>query len=95
MGLGRMSYGEATTCADNLNKYAANLEKCLTDLRNEINSMDEVLKSEGADQLLARYDELDKELVDCPTRINGFETHLRTAIKKYQDDDQRLREESK
>jgi uncharacterized protein YukE len=95
MGVGRMSYTEATTCADNLNRYSANIEKYLTDLRTEINSMDEVLKSEGANELLARYDELDKKLVDCPVKITEFENHLRTAIRKYQEDDQRLREESK
>ena len=95
MGVGRMSYTEATTCADNLSRYSANIEKYLTDLRTEINSMDEVLKSEGANELLAKYDELDKKLVDCPVKITEFENHLRTAIRKYQEDDQRLREESK
>ena len=39
MGVGRMSYTEATTCADNLNRYSANIEKYLTDLRTEINSI--------------------------------------------------------
>ena len=95
MGLGRMSYSEATKCADNLGTYADTIEKKLRDLRSEIDSMDEVLKSEGASELLAKYDELEKKLADCPTKIKGFEAHLRTAIEQYQSDDERLREESK
>lgn len=95
MGLGRMTYGEATTSADNLNKSSASLEKYLKDLREEIDSLDEVLRSEGADQLLKTYEELDEELRVCPQKITGFEVYLRDAIKKYQEDDQRLKEESK
>ena len=95
MGLGRMTYSEATTSADNLNKSSASLEKHLKDLRYEIDSMDDVLRSEGAEQLLKTYEELDNDLRVCPQKITGFEVYLRGAIKKYQEDDQRLEEESK
>lgn len=95
MGLGRMTYSEATASADRLSEIAAALDTELTNLRSEIFSMDEVLKSEGANQVLETYDNLDKELTKCPTKIVEFEKYLRDAIEQYKQDDQTLIEEGK
>ncbi len=95
MGLGRMTYSEATASADKLGAIAADLDTELTNLRNEILGMDEVLKSEGANQLLETYDNLDKELIKCPPKIVEFEKYLRDAIEEYKQDDQTLIEEGK
>ena len=95
MGLGKMSYTEALECANNLSKNAEDLRTHLLNLRAEINSMDEVLVSNGATQLLSTYNDLDKELIKCPVKIEIYEAYLREAVEKYQNSDNQLKQEGK
>jgi len=95
MGLGKMSYDDALGCAERLGKTAADLGTHLSSLKAEIMSMDEVLVSEGASQLLTKYDNLDKQLATCPAKIEGYEAYLKEAVQKYRASDAALKQEGK
>ena len=53
MALGSMSYGEARTCATELGNAASEMDNLFSQLKAEMNSLEEVLRSNGASELYA------------------------------------------
>jgi hypothetical protein len=95
MGLGKMSYDEALGCADRLQKNAEDLRLHLTTLKTEMDSLNEVLKSRGADQIAVTYALIDSDMEKCPDKILGFNAYIRDAVNKYRADDEKLAQEGK
>lgn len=88
--IGSMTYAQAETCADQLKSAAAAMDDLFTQLKNEMNSLESVLKSKGADELFATYKSLEAKIDGFPSKVRAFEGFLRTAVAQYQADDASL-----
>jgi len=88
--IGSMTYAQAETCADQLKAAASAMDDLFSQLKNEMNSLESVLKSKGADELYATYKSLEAKLDGFPSKVRSFEGFLRTAVAQYQADDASL-----
>lgn len=93
MALGSMSYSEARTCANDLGTAATNMDNLIAQLRNEMNSLEDVLRSNGASELYATFKTLDAKLNGFPEKVRAFKGFLETAVAQYEADDQALSRE--
>ncbi len=93
MALGSMSYTEARTCANELGTAATNMDNLIAQLRNEMNSLEDVLRSNGASELYATFKTLDAKLNGFPEKVRAFKGFLETAVAQYEADDQALSRE--
>lgn len=93
MALGSMSYTEARTCANELNKSAGLMDDYFNRLRSEMNSLETVLRSNAGEQLYLEYKGLEGKLSGFPNKIREFETFLRKAVAQYEADDAALNSE--
>ena len=93
MALGSMSYTEARTCAAELGTAAANMDNLIAQLRVEMESLEDVLKSNGASVLYATYKTLDAKLNGFPEKVRAFKGFLETAVAQYEADDAALSRE--
>lgn len=93
MALGSMSYTEARTCAGDLGTAATNMDNLIAQLRSEMNSLEDVLKSNGASELYATFKTLDAKLNGYPEKVRSFKGFLETAVAQYEADDQALSRE--
>lgn len=93
MALGSMSYSEARTCATELGNAAAAMDDLFTQLKGEMNALDSVLKSKGADELLATYKVLEAKLQGFPDKVRAFQGFLNAAVQQYEADDAQLSSE--
>lgn len=93
MALGSMSYTEARTCANELGTSATNMDNLIAQLRNEMNSLEDVLRSNGASELYATFKTLDAKLNGYPEKVRAFKGFLETAVAQYEADDQALSRE--
>lgn len=91
--LGSMTYAQAETCAEQLKSAATAMDELFIQLKNEMNSLETVLKSKGGDELYATYKTLETKLDGFPNKVRSFEGFLRTAIAQYQADDASLSSE--
>lgn len=93
MALGSMSYVEARTCADELNKSSRMMDQYFDRLRSEMNSLESVLRSNAGEQLFLEYKGLEGKISGFPTKIREFEMFLRRAVEQYENDDLALNSE--
>jgi len=93
MALGSMSYTEARTCATELGNAASNMDNLIVQLRNEMDTLEEVLRSNGASELYATYKTLDAKLNGFPEKVRAFKGFLETAVAQYEADDAALSRE--
>jgi len=93
MALGSMSYTEARACAQDLGNAAANMDNLIAQLRVEMESLEDVLKSNGASELYATYKTLDAKLNGFPEKVRAFKGFLETAVAQYEADDAALQRE--
>ena len=93
MGLGKMSYDEALGCADRLKENAENLRLHLANLKTEMDSLDTVLKSKGADQVTDTYTTVDEDMEKSPDKIEGYDAYIRDAVARYRANDAQLAQE--
>lgn len=90
MALGSMSYSEARARAEELNKAAANMDEIFAKLKSEMDSLETVLKSKGADELYATYKTLEAKIGSFPNKVRDFRTFLLAAVEQYEADDAAL-----
>ena len=93
MALGSMSYGEARTCATELGNAANEMDNLFSQLKAEMNSLEEVLRSNGASELYATYKTLEAKLDGFPNKVRAFKGFLETAVAQYEADDAALMKE--
>ena len=93
MALGSMSYGEARTCATELGNAASEMDNLFSQLKTEMNSLEEVLRSNGASELYATYKTLEAKLDGFPNKVRDFKGFLETAVAQYEADDAALMKE--
>lgn len=93
MALGSMSYTEARACAQELGNAAANMDNLIAQLRVEMESLEDVLKSNGASELYATFKTLDAKLNGFPEKVRAFKGFLETAVSQYEADDAALSRE--
>ena len=87
MALGSMSYEEARTCANELGNSAVKMDNLIAQLRNEMESLQDVLRSNGANELYATYKTLDAKIEGFPSKVRDFKGFLETAVAQYEADD--------
>lgn len=87
MALGTLEYNNARQEAVNLKNSADAMDGYFNDLRREMNSLSEVLRSKGADELTTAWLELERKLDGFPNKIRGFSDFLNSAVDQYQSDD--------
>jgi len=93
MALGSMSYSEARACAQELGTAASNMDNLIAQLRNEMNSLEDVLRSNGATELFSTYKTLDAKIDGFPAKVRAFKGFLETAVAQYEADDAALSRE--
>ena len=93
MALGSMSYSEARTCATELGNSATNMDNLIAQLRGEMDTLEDVLRSNGASELYATYKTLDAKLNGFPEKVRAFKGFLETAVAQYEADDAALSRE--
>ena len=93
MALGSMSYGEARTCATELGNAASEMDNLFSQLKAEMNSLEEVLRSNGASELYATYKTLEAKLDGFQNKVRAFKGFLETAVAQYEADDAALMKE--
>ena len=93
MALGSMSYSEARACAQELGTSASNMDNLIAQLRREMESLEDVLRSNGASELYATYKTLDAKLNGFPEKVRAFKGFLETAVSQYEADDAALSRE--
>ena len=94
MALGSMSYSEARTCAANLGTEADNMDATFNELRAEMNSLEDVLRSKGATALYESYLAVEKNLSSFSTKVRSFTDFLNAAVTEYERDDEQLASEA-
>jgi uncharacterized protein YukE len=87
MALGTMSYSEAKERADKLGAISNRMDEQFTRLRNQMNSLENVLKSKGATQLYETYTQLDAKLSGFTSKVTSFQQFLYKAVEEYQTQD--------
>ncbi len=90
MALGSMSYTEAREYAANLGTEADNMDATFNELRAEMNSLEDVLRSKGATALYESYLAVEKELSSFSTKVRTFRDFLNSAVTLYEGDDEDL-----
>ncbi len=95
MAVGSMSYAEVRTCATNLGSYASEMDALFERLKNEMNSLEDVLRSKGADELYSTYKSLEGKLSNYPNKVRDFQDFLNKAVSQYEADDAALANEVK
>ena len=90
MALGSMSYSEARARAEELNKSASRMDEIFTELKAEMDSLETVLRSKGADELYATYKTLEAKLSGFPNKVRDFRKFLLEAVAQYEADDAAL-----
>ncbi len=90
MALGSMSYDEARGCANALGNAAREMDDLFKNLSAEMNTLDDVLKSKGADELVDTYKTLEAKLSGFPNKVRAFQSFLNAAVDQYQADDASL-----
>lgn len=93
MALGSMSYSEARNCATSLGNSAANMDNLFSQLRAEMESLEDVLRSSGGSELYATFKGLDAKLNSFPDKVRAFKGFLETAVSQYEADDAALSSE--
>ena len=93
MALGSMSYSEARNCAGELKTAAANMDDLIAQLRIEMETLEDVLKSKGAGELYATYKTLDAKINGFPEKVRAFGGFLEAAVNQYEADDAALSRE--
>ena len=87
MALGSMSYSEARERADRLGAICDRMDEDFLTLRNQMNSLENVLVSKGGDQLYDTYKQLDAKLSGFTSKVTSFQQFLYKAIEEYQAQD--------
>ena len=95
MALGLMSYEDATKEAENLNLSASKMDKEFDNLKREMDSLETVLKSRGADELYATYKVLESKIRNYSDKVRDFSSFLSSAVAQYKSDDEQLVKESR
>ncbi len=93
MALGSMSYSEARTRAEELNKAAKNMDEIFAKLKAEMDSLETVLKSKGGEDLYATYKTLEAKIGSFPNKVRDFRAFLLEAVAQYEADDAALAKE--
>ncbi len=90
MALGTMSYSEARTCATEFGNAAAEMDNLFSQLKMEMNTLEEVLKSKGATELYNTYKTLEAKIDSFPNKVRDFKRFIETAVAQYEADDAAL-----
>lgn len=93
MALGSMSYGDARLRAKELNTAASNMDEIFVKLKKEMDSLETVLRSKGADDLYATYRTLEAKISSFPNKVRDFRGFLLAAVEQYEADDASLSSE--
>ncbi len=93
MALGSMNYNDARARARDMENSASSLDSIIAELRKEMNSLEDVLKSDGADSLLATYKVLDAKIDSYPGKVRDFKKFLLKAVDQYEADDLEFKSE--
>ncbi len=93
MAVQGMSYSELRACAADFGKAAAEMDRLFNNLKVEMNSLGDVLKSKGADRLYDAYKELERKLPGYPDKVREFEAFINTAVDQYEANDAALQSE--
>lgn len=87
MALGSMTYQEARDRAEDLRKAALRMDEEFTKLRNEMDTLEQVLKSRGGTELYDSYKVLEAKLNSFPNKVRDFRTFLLKAVEQYEAND--------
>ena len=90
MALGSMSYSVVRTCATNLGEYASEMDTLFEKLKGEMESLEDVLRSRGAEELYSTYKTLEGNLSNYPAKVRAFQDFLNEAVSQYEADDAAL-----
>lgn len=93
MALGSMSYASARDAAKRLGNIADKMDNQISQLRGEMETLESVLKSKGADELYSAYRTLNSKIEDFPNKVRAFKGFLETAVAQYEADDASLMKE--
>ena len=93
MALGSLSYAEARNSAASLGDSADKMIELFNKLKDEMNSLESVLKSKGADELFETYKLLESKMGGFPIKIKEFKGFLEAVVEQYESDDAALSSE--
>lgn len=93
MALGSMSYEDARARASELTTSATKIDELFDQLKIEMNSLEEVIKSNGADSLYQAWKTLEPKLDGYPSKIRDFSAFLNKAVEAYEQNDRALGKE--
>lgn len=88
--LGSLKYDEARSYAANMRESAKAMTDLLAELKKEMDSLESVLKSKGADELYSTYKTLEAKVGSYPEKVIEFASFLESTVAKYEYADQTL-----
>ena len=90
MALGSLQYSEARAHVSELRTSAQNMVELLNELKREMDTLESVLKSKGADELYATYKQLEAKVGSYPEKVQDFANFLETSVARYEAVDNNL-----
>ena len=88
MALSKLEYDTARNCVREFDTISSEMRSTFSELKREMDSLEDDLKSRGGDTLYAKYKDLEPKLAEVPEKVDDFKKFLEGATEKYEAEDQ-------
>jgi uncharacterized protein YukE len=94
MAISKLEYSTARNCVSEFGTISTEMRSTFSDLKREMESLEDDLKSKGGDALYAKYKALEPKLAEVPDKVDDFKTFLEGATQEYEKEDLTLQKQA-
>ena len=94
MAISKLEYDTARNCVREFDTISSEMRSTFSELKREMDSLEDDLKSRGGDTLYAKYKDLEPKLAEVPEKVDDFKNFLAGATEKYEAEDQTLQNQA-
>ena len=94
MAISKLEYDTARNCVREFDTISSEMRSNFSELKREMDSLEDDLKSRGGDTLYAKYKDLEPKLAEVPEKVDDFKNFLEGATEKYEAEDQTLQNQA-
>ena len=84
MAISKLEYDTARNCVREFDTISSEMRSTFSELKREMDSLEDDLKSRGGDTLYAKYKDLEPKLAEVPEKVDDFKNFLEGATEKYE-----------
>ena len=94
MAISKLEYDTARNCVREFDTISSEMRSTFSELKREMDSLEDDLKSRGGDTLYAKYKDLEPKLAEVPEKVDDFKNFLEGATEKYEAEDLTLQNQA-